>query len=315
MRKTIGAGLALGLALAAGAAAAADAEIPAQIRGIWGAPSCTGDQRVAIILSHGRLEITGEGASYQAVETVEAAGEWVKLSREGAPASFLRGADTTLRVAVATVPPEAPAAPKAQKGPQQQQQRAAPKPRMPLAGPPAEKDPPDAWTFTDYARCPGLPSTLAVPHGEAVAVLAGLDQLRAACGSDAGSNHAACAAGLFKLADVSGNSELSIAELSRVGRVATYFATVMSGEVVPVIEILGGFAAAVAISPLLAKAIVSSFDYDDSGALSLAEMMQNRETLLEGAASQALSVAARPQIEGLIEQLKGAEQMLRLLVQ
>ena len=126
---------------------------------------------------------------------------------------------------------------------------------------------------------------------------------------------ATCVAGLFKLADVSGNGELSIAELARMGRVATYYATAMTGEPAEFVEILGGFAAAVAITPLLAKAIVASFDYDDSGALSLGELMQNRETLFDAGIASGMSVAARPKIEGMIEQLKGAEQMLRLLLQ
>ena len=319
MRKRVVLGLGAGLLWLGGSALAADVEVPPEFHGVWGTPACSGEGTVLVHFSHGSLEINANEAAYRPVQTLEAAGDWVKQERDGAP-SFMRISDqNVLRVAVATTPKEAPAPARPQQGQQQkgqqQQQKAQPaKPRLPLAGPPTERDPPDAWTYTDYARCRVMPSAFAIPHGEAVAVLAGLDQMRAACGSNAASD-AACGAGLFKLADVSGNNEISIAELARVGRVATYFATTMGGEATPVGEILAAYAGAVAITPLLAKAIVVSFDYDDSGALSLSELMQNREALFESADAQALSVAARPKIEGLIEQLKGAEQMLRLLLQ
>ena len=296
-------------------ALAADVEVPPDFHGIWATPACSSDAAVLVLFSHGSLEIGGETTAYRAVQTLEAAGDWVKQERDGV-ASFMRLSDpVSLRLATANQPPEPPAPPPR---PQQQQrgaQKSPAKPRLPLAGPPSPNDPADAWSYTDFARCRNMPAIYAIPHGEAVAVLGGMDQLRAACGSNAGASDVACATGLFKLADVSGNNEISIAELSRVGRVATYFAATMGGEPVPMLELLGAYAGAVAITPLLAKAIVSSFDYDDSGALSLAELMQNRESLFETADAQALGAAARPKIEGLIEQLKGAEQMLRMLMQ
>ena len=314
MWKRVVLGLGLGLLCLGSPALAADVEVPPEFHGLWGTPACSGDATVLVYFSHGSLEINSEQTAYRPVQTLEAAGDWVKQERDGV-ASFMRIADqSSLRVAVANTPKEAAQPPRPQKG-QPQQKAQPPKPRLPLAGPPTERDPPDAWTYTDYTRCRVMPSAFAIPHGEAVAVLAGLDQLRAACGSNAAASDAACGTGLFKLADVSGNSEISIAELARVGRVATYFASTMGGEATPVGEILAAYAGAVAITPLLAKAIVASFDYDDSGALSLAELMQNREALFETADAQALSAAARPKIEGLIEQLKGAEQMLRLLLQ
>jgi hypothetical protein len=145
-----------------------------------------------------------------------------------------------------------------------------------------------------WHRCPAAAPGIAGLHGEGLAFLAALEGLEAACGS--GATPDACVAGIVREGDVSGDNRLSVAEIARLVRGATWL--LAAAEDAPPETVLatggGGIIAGVAVARLM----MESLDYDGDGKLSAAELAQDR--LGFGRATG--TAAGRPlRLEGLQE--------------
>jgi len=141
-----------------------------------------------------------------------------------------------------------------------------------------EAVPDQDWASTDYERCEQLASDKAMLHGEALALLDMANTVQTVCQTD----QALCATSVFAGLDVSGDGNLSIAELARLFRVAGYLAAVSEDTGATNDDLAGVLAASLPIAPLVAAALVNSFDYDDNGTLSLAEISQDRTAAIGG---------------------------------
>ncbi|MBO1081136.1 hypothetical protein [Roseomonas haemaphysalidis] len=145
-----------------------------------------------------------------------------------------------------------------------------------------------------WHRCPAAPLGLAGLHGEGISFLAALEGLEAACSS--GATPEACAAGIIRQGDVSGDGKLSVAEIARMVRGATWL--LAAAEDAPPETVLatggGGILAGVAV----ARLTMESLDYDGDGKLSAAELAQDRA----GFGGATGTEAGRPlRLEGLQE--------------
>jgi len=135
------------------------------------------------------------------------------------------------------------------------------------------------WDSVDYENCGGtLPRDKVMLHGEAMAALTVASLAQATCKQD----QVACATVLFAGIDVTGDGNLSTAELARLFRVAGYLAAVSEDDGATNEDLAAVLATSLPVAPLMASAIVHSFDYDDNGVLSLAEISQDRASAIEG---------------------------------
>jgi hypothetical protein len=147
----------------------------------------------------------------------------------------------------------------------------------------------------NWQRCPTAPAPVAALHGEGVAFLAALESLEAACGTGSPSPEA-CVAAVMREGDVSGDGKLSVAELARLARGATWLLAASEDATPDAILAAsgGGMLAGVALGRLL----MESLDYDGDGRLSAVELGQDR--LNFGRATG--NMAGRPlRLEGLQE--------------
>lgn len=164
---------------------------------------------------------------------------------------------------------------------------------------PGPKQPDDAIPgdapATQWGRCAALPAPLAGLHGEGLSFLGALDGIEAACGAG---DTAACIGAVFAWADVTRDGVLSPAEIARLVRGATYMAMLATGAELDTLAsavgagALGGVAAA--------YALIASFDYDGSGSLSQAELLQDRSPMpgLSGPAAPPAAAVPGPPIGG-----------------
>ena len=162
---------------------------------------------------------------------------------------------------------------------------------------------------TSWARCPALPAHLAALHGEGLSFLGALETIEAAC---AGGETAPCIAALFAWADVTRDGVLAPAELARLVRAATHMAMLATGTEVGELAAAVGGAAIGGIAA--AYALLASFDYDASGTLSQAELLQDRAPMpgLSGPAAPPGPAVAGPPLGGAA--LAGQLGALRALI-
>ena len=138
--------------------------------------------------------------------------------------------------------------------------------------------PSENWETNDFQNCEGqLPASNTFLHGEPLAILRVVDSVYDRCSKDRGG----CAATLFAGIDVSGNGKLSTAELARLLRVGTYLAAITSDETIKNDELAAAIAASIPLAPVIASALVHSFDYDADGSLSMIEISQDRGSLID----------------------------------
>ncbi|MBM9514876.1 hypothetical protein [Desulfogranum marinum] len=117
--------------------------------------------------------------------------------------------------------------------------------------------------------------------GEAIAILEASDKIAATCMAG---GEEACINTIFQFIDVTGDGQLTVAEVSRVARglaffVSTSFAnrqTQHPGIPVPFENIYFGTSAIGLLGPMFAKNLIASVDYDDNGKASLDELLQDR---------------------------------------
>jgi len=151
--------------------------------------------------------------------------------------------------------------------------------------------PGDAPTM-QWVRCPAPPAGFGLLHGEGLAFLGMLERIEAAC---AGPGEA-CLEAVVAIGDLSGDGLLSVAELARMMRGASWVLTAQEGPDAETVALSGSVASVAGL--LTARLVVDSLDYDGDGQLSGAELRQDRAPLPSGAGD----AAGRPvRTEGVSE--------------
>jgi hypothetical protein len=160
-----------------------------------------------------------------------------------------------------------------------------------------------------WTRCTAVPADLAALHGEAINGGLALDRAIATCRND----EATCPGRLMSFADVSGNGELSVAEISRVLRIGMYYGSVFGEDNVNrTNELTGRTLAMHAAAPLVVELFMSSMDYDDNGQLSMAELGQDRGSLSSMNVDRVrAALPDQAEITKITERLKGLFRILR----
>ncbi|MBE9605154.1 hypothetical protein IAI18_09775 [Acetobacteraceae bacterium H6797] len=133
-----------------------------------------------------------------------------------------------------------------------------------------------------WQRCPSLPASFMLAHGEGLAALGALERLEDGCGV-AGRDMRSCIETIVAVADVSGDKLLSPAELARLMRGLAWVITAQEDGSTPSMgaAIGGGMLGGV----LAARLMVESYDYDGDGKLSRTELGQDRVALPDGTGS------------------------------
>lgn len=129
----------------------------------------------------------------------------------------------------------------------------------------------DAYGITRYVPCDSMPIELSITYGEALAVMIALEDTITRCASIA----MFCARDVFLNFDLSGDGELSRAELSRAMRAALVLAFADGEEESPQMSTGSAYSSLIA-APALAQLLLLNFDYDMSGALTTAELLSSR---------------------------------------
>ncbi|MEO3475599.1 hypothetical protein AAFN86_27345 [Roseomonas sp. CAU 1739] len=160
---------------------------------------------------------------------------------------------------------------------------------------------PGATPVTRWLRCQAGSTGLALLHGEGLAFLGTLEKLEAVC--QAGPMPI-CIAGLIAEADVSGDGLLSVAEVARLLRGATWALAAQQGSEPEAIAAAGGLGSIAALAA--ARLVVASLDYDGDGRLSAAELAQDRLVFPPGTGSadgQPAMIEALAEGAGLLRNL------------
>lgn len=225
-------------------------QVPETLTGVWATPNCTSPEDTLVIYKSFYLWLGQEETALAGLTVPEnQPQDWTRLEEsDGYPNFFRLLPDGRMREAF--LPDNADTA----------------------------SVPGEDWDTTDYESCGNtLPRDQVLLHGEPVALLQVASNVQGICQTD----RQACANKLFAGVDVSGDGNLSTAELARLFRVAGYIAAVSEDEPATNEELAGVMAAGLPLGPLMASAIINSFDYDDNGAVSLAELSQDRGTLID----------------------------------
>ena len=160
----------------------------------------------------------------------------------------------------------------------------------------------------DMERCRALPPETYAGFGEAVALFQDIDDMRARCD---GESPPACATAVFSTLDISGDDRLSRAEIGRALRAAGFFMSYAviaesgehsgDGRFVPADDLYLVSAVSIFAANFLTANIVSSYDYDGDGFLSLEETLQDRfPDYLVGIAGKLDSVANVKDMDSLL---------------
>lgn len=229
-------GAAAVLALLAPLAAAA-AELPPAFAGVWSEDGCDRESRVRLVNALGILEFR-ELAGERQVQ--------LALIEDVVPAPDGRAVNLVLR------------SPTEERLSEQQ---------LALAG-----DRLDGGGI----RCPSAPASLLLPFGEAIALFQAAGELKPLCAP--GTDRVACFARAFRLTDLTGDGRLTLAELTRVARGLAFFVGYLAERraIQPADRLAGPVAAAAWLGPSVIRPLVEGSDYDGDGALSAAELAQDR---------------------------------------
>lgn len=239
------------------------------LRGIWGFESCT-KNTADFMVAHGTMValIEGADASLPALVTDSDQDDfgWVAGRVENGIVYFRRMTGTPDVLEIAT------------EGDKNGDISV-------MARPGLDPDP-IAWSIERAISCSVLPPGPQALYGEMFAVLAGLDAAETACKA----NPQECAGALFSVGDVHPNGSLNTAELSRLIRVLLQLGAIEqgSGDADAQAALI---AVSVPLAPILATALISSFDYDGDDGLSLDEILRDRVVLPSSDMSQFLIVA------------------------
>ena len=225
-------------------------DIPKNLEGVWATPSCTAATDTLVIYNSFYLWIGEQETALTGFALAPSQPEeWVILEEsDGYPNFFKLLPDGKLRESF--LPDNAE----------------------------FDSMPNQDWQATDYEPCGNaMPRNNALLHGEPAAVLQAVSDVQTLCETD----RQACANQLFASFDVSGDGKLSTAEVARLLRVAGYVAAVSEATPAENNELAGVLAAGLPLGPLMASAIINSFDYNDDGGVSLEELSQDRGALID----------------------------------
>jgi hypothetical protein len=284
--------LSLGLTISgffAGAASAQEQTMThPDLRGIWGLAGCA-DTNTGFLVIHGTMTFLLEGANAtsQALTATSgpAQGGWVAARLDADPL-FLRRVTGTPDILEVAVPVG---------------DRAG-------AAPDAVPDP-SRWNVNRATSCAALPPGPQALYGEVFAVLRGIDAAQPACAE----GPQRCAAAIFSVADVNPDGALNTAEISRIIRVLVQLGAIEQGNGGADAQ-AGMFAISVPLAPVLARALISSFDYNGDDGLSLGEILGDRFVLPSSDMAQILS-GAESQVSEMMNTLQTrASDLGRLLM-
>lgn len=128
-------------------------------------------------------------------------------------------------------------------------------------------------------QCTALPPQYYAMYGEAIALFQSAGGIVSACMSE---KRSACIQSAFSFADVTGNGSLTVAEIARVIRALGFFVAYGAveherpGQPVSLDKLHAAVAVAGLLSPIMAKEFISAIDFNDDGAASLEELVQDR---------------------------------------
>lgn len=175
-----------------------------------------------------------------------------------------------------------------------------------------EKSPPNIQTVLDlptdnaqpqtYHRCEKLPPSLYAMHAEGLKTVQFIAAIEKNCSQESGN----CVEYLFSFLDVSEDEKLSVAELSRAIRIATYASVAAAPDGVNDKTFAGTFLVSNLIGPVVAKSLIDGSDYNSDGQLSLDEIFYDRDIATVGASLgkvslDALGTAVGPLLQGLLK--------------
>lgn len=127
----------------------------------------------------------------------------------------------------------------------------------------------DGWDIAIYEPCGTLPAAYSPIHVEPVGFLLDLDTAAESCMA----TDTDCLSDIFSALDKYHDNELTTAELSRLFRTAAYIGVAAASEFssAETDEAVAAMAAVVVAAPLMANLILSNYDYDGNGLLSIDE--------------------------------------------
>ena len=170
-----------------------------------------------------------------------------------------------------------------------------------------EKDQSASMQLSGMSKCPSMPSQAYFLLGETLSLAAIVDELEETCVSKGGRE---CAERLFGYIDISDDNRLSSAEIGRVLRAVAFFATYegfsqnSNSRYVPVAQLVATSMFATVSGPMITRNLLASYDFDGDGFLTLNEIFQDREPLLELSASSAtVSSVGTSSAQAFISQL------------
>lgn len=136
----------------------------------------------------------------------------------------------------------------------------------------ADIPPPDVQK-TVYKKCEKLPSQLYLQHAEGIKAVQLIAGIKENCQIENGK----CGPFILSFFDVSGNGKLSVAEVSRAIRIATYASIAATPDGANEKSLAWTFLATNLIGPFIAKSMIEGSDYDGDGQLSVDEILYDRE--------------------------------------
>nr|WP_232371234.1 hypothetical protein [Desulfogranum marinum] len=162
--------------------------------------------------------------------------------------------------------------------------------------------------------CEKLPPQHYAMFGETIAMFQAFDKINTTCtvGSDK-----VCIQSMFDFADVTGDGQLTVAEITRIIRGLSYFvsnsltASESAGQPVPYERVYTGITVIGFAGPMFAKNLVASVDFDGNGAASLDELLQDRgpHSLIGGAGALG-ATSYQVILQGIFEALSKSFGML-----
>lgn len=162
----------------------------------------------------------------------------------------------------------------------------------------------------DLVQCPDLPGNYYALFGEAIALFRAAGSIARKC--EAGDD-GRCLEAAFGFVDVTGDGQLTAAEIARVIRALSFFVGYgiaesqkkkSGGGPVKLGDVVLPVALANLLSPLFANSLIDSYDFDGNEAISLEELLQDRgPDKLVGAMGTTGAAAVQAGLKGLLQTL------------
>ena len=133
------------------------------------------------------------------------------------------------------------------------------------------------YDYSIYEKCDSIPSMYQLIYGEIINLMN--SQLIETCNND--KNPSNCINETFTFLDVSGDDELSVAELTRAARIAIYFTFIDKREEEDRDIGFATYTTTSLIFPALSKILIGNYDYDNSNTISLKEIYTDRIDTLD----------------------------------